>query len=151
MNELTPGKVVGDGKAEAALHKSATDLDTAGYQLLLEELQFDERCLEVYKGKLSNFEVRVAQLRDSWRQKRNQHAKDAILKWMDFNVSQLVHCMLDFLFCWYLLVIGLFVLHPPLFLLAMCHPILKFVNLIFINLPRWNPSPGLRSLMLGLL
>lgn len=105
MNELTPGKVVGDGKAEAALHKSATDLDNAGYQLLLEELQFDERCLEVYKGKLSNFEVRVAQLRDSWRQKRNQHAKDAILKWMDFNVSQLVQCMLDFLFCWYLLVI----------------------------------------------
>ena len=81
---------MGDGKAEAALHKSATDLDNAGYQLLLEELQFDERCLEVYKGKLSNFEVRVAQLRDSWRQKRNQHAKDAILKWLDSNVSQLV-------------------------------------------------------------
>ena len=87
---MTPGKVVGDGKAEAALYKSSADLDQAGYQLLLEEIAFDEKCLEVHKGKMSNYEVRIAQLRDQWRQKRTEHAKDAVHKWVDKNVSQFI-------------------------------------------------------------
>ncbi|CAK8998958.1 unnamed protein product [Durusdinium trenchii] len=87
LNELTPGKVVADGKAEAALHKSAAELDSAGYQLLMEEIAYDERCLQVFQGKVSNFEIRVTQLKDSWRQKRFEHAMGATQKWLDSNVE----------------------------------------------------------------
>lgn len=86
--------MVADGKAEAALHKSAAELDSAGYQLLMEEIAYDERCLEVFRGKMSNFEIRVTQLKDSWRQKLFEHAMGATHKWLDSNVSQLATYML---------------------------------------------------------
>jgi hypothetical protein len=72
---------------EASLSKSALDLDNCNYQLALEEVAYDEKCLEVYLSKLSNFEVRVKQLKEQWNRKRQDGAKEAIHSWMDQYVA----------------------------------------------------------------
>ena len=85
------GKVKGSQNTsvgEAALSKSASDLDNANYTLTLEEVDYDEKCLEVYLSKLSNFEVRVRQLKEQWNRKRQDSAKEAIHGWMDQYVAR---------------------------------------------------------------
>ena len=74
--------------SEASLSKSAIDLDNSNYHLALEEIAYDEKCLEVYQSKLSNFEVRVRQLKEQWTRKRQDGAKEAIHGWMDQYVAR---------------------------------------------------------------
>lgn len=84
LNGLTAGKGEAiTGSSEAALFKSATDLDAASYMLALEEIAYDERCLQVYLGKMSNHEVRITQLKEQWNRKRQEGAKEAVHKWVD--------------------------------------------------------------------
>lgn len=77
--------------SEAALHKSASDLELANYQLALEEIAYDEKCLEVFKSKLSDYEIRVAQLKEQWVRKRLDGAKEAVHKWMDQYAPRLTN------------------------------------------------------------
>ena len=84
--------------SEVALHKSASDLEAANYTLLLEEIGYDERCLEVYLQKLENFEVRVKQLKEQWSRKRMDGAKDAIFAFLDQYVSRLDYVYVAYLF-----------------------------------------------------
>ena len=80
------GKVKGSQNTsvgEAALSKSASDLDNANYTLTLEEVEYDEKCLEVYLSKLSNFEVRVRQLNAGSALTMMRAITDSAIRWRE--------------------------------------------------------------------
>lgn len=76
------------GATKAMLTQSANQLDVAGYKLALEEISNDEKCLDVYLGKLDNYSIRVAQLKNDWTRKRMDIARQAAEKWMLANATQ---------------------------------------------------------------
>lgn len=76
------------GTSEALLSDSANKLDLAGYKLALEEVAYDEKCLEVYLGKLASFEIRTMQLKDDWNRKKLDMARQAAETWIHTNVAQ---------------------------------------------------------------
>ena len=72
---------------ESDLGDAKQALDAANYKLLLEEIEYDEKCMAVYLQKVSNFEVRQAHQRDEWVKKRLDRAKQAVDKWWESKVG----------------------------------------------------------------
>lgn len=78
-------KVAG-GKASASetdLGDAKSKLDQSSFKLLLEELEYDEKCLSVYQQKVNNYEVRLTHQRD---------AKAAVNQWQDMKVLGKATC-----------------------------------------------------------
>ena len=93
LNDLklsNEGVAFGKKTSEMDLVKASGDLDAAHFKLLMEELQYDEKCLEVYLKKQESHAIRIQQLKDQWAMKRMECAREAIQQWMEHNASQLL-------------------------------------------------------------
>ncbi|CAE7471477.1 unnamed protein product, partial [Symbiodinium sp. CCMP2456] len=85
LNSLAADK---DGKGGTATTDSKmadakAALDNQAYQLMVEEIGYDEQCLDVYQRKLQDFAVRVIHQKDTWLKKRLDRASDAARQWWD--------------------------------------------------------------------
>lgn len=90
LNETAPEKGAGGGPAALAMEdlgEAKRAIENANYKLLLEEIEFDEKCMAVYVQKVSNYEVRQAHQRDTWLKKRLEKAKQAVQKWFESKVG----------------------------------------------------------------
>ena len=74
---------------EAELGEAKASLDVAAYNLLMEELEYDCKCIDVYLQKLSNYKIRLVHQRDEWVKKRLDRAKGAVDQWM--RAKAMVH------------------------------------------------------------
>ena len=72
------------------LDAKSRDLENAQFELLKEELQYDQKCLGVHLQKIQNHTVRVAHLKDEWLKKRFDRARQGVNAWWDKNVSEFV-------------------------------------------------------------
>ena len=68
---------------EGELSEVQSQLGASALKLLLEELQYDEKCLQVHLAKLQNFTVRTMHQRTEWQKKRQERAREAVSKWWD--------------------------------------------------------------------
>ena len=73
--------------SDVALETQAKNLNLAEFELLKEEISYDERCFDVHRSKLGSYEVRVAHLRDMWSKKRVEKAKEAVNSWWSSKVQ----------------------------------------------------------------
>ena len=90
LNEILPANAGASGPTASAVDlKLAKDaLEAANYRMLLEELDYDEKCLQVFLKKKSDFEVRMAHQRDEWCKKRIDKAKAATDKWWQAKAGE---------------------------------------------------------------
>lgn len=96
LNNLQPGKKVDLGKAsESDLGEAKAALDTAALHLLLNELSYDERCLQVHLQKLNNYKIRMVHQRDAWAKKKLDQAKTVIDRWWQSKAWCLTNCFKD--------------------------------------------------------
>ena len=90
LNGLAQGKKAGAGISENCLTDRQAALDTQAYKLMLEEVAFDEQCLQVYQQKISSYEIRLMHQKDAWVKKRMDRSKAAIQQWWDAKVVSAV-------------------------------------------------------------
>lgn len=63
--------------SEAALGEAKQQLDNAAYQLMLEEVDYDTKCLSAYLSNVASFELRMQHQKDTWTKRRVDRAKEA--------------------------------------------------------------------------
>ncbi|CAJ1415144.1 unnamed protein product, partial [Effrenium voratum] len=87
LNELAPAaQKKSAGATDSSLQDASVALDAAQYKMVLEEIGYDEQCLQVFQEKISNYQVRMMHLQDSWVDKQLKTAREAISKWWEANV-----------------------------------------------------------------
>lgn len=74
--------------SEGDLSDAKAALDASTYKIFLEEVDYDEKCLNVYLKNINNFKVRVAHQRDDWAKKRLDRAKTAVDQWWRAKVGE---------------------------------------------------------------
>ena len=67
----------GVAMSEAALGEAKQQLDNAAYQLMLEEVDYDTKCLSAYLSNVASFELRMQHQKDTWTKRRVDRAKEA--------------------------------------------------------------------------
>lgn len=76
-----------DGKpaaiSEGELCEQNSQLGAAALKLLIEEIQYDERCLQVHMAKQQSFMIRSLHQKTDWQKKRQERAREAITKWWE--------------------------------------------------------------------
>ena len=82
------GSNKGPGVTDTGLGDAKAALDASSFKLLLDEIKYDEQCLEVYLQKVENYGVRLLHQRDAWTKKRLERAKEAVNDWWDAKVSR---------------------------------------------------------------
>lgn len=82
LNDFLPEQK-GGGVSQSELELSKKSLDKSALDLILEELKYDEKCLEVHLGKMAGYKVRLQHQRDEWVAKRLDRAKSSVVKWFD--------------------------------------------------------------------
>ena len=63
--------------SSAALGEAKQQLDKAAYELMLEECEYDAKCLSAYLANVASYELRVQHQKDTWTKRRVERAKDA--------------------------------------------------------------------------
>ena len=63
--------------SEAALGEAKQQLDNAAYQLMLEEVDYDTKCLSAYLSTVASYELRMQHQKDTWTKRRVEKAKEA--------------------------------------------------------------------------
>ena len=86
LNIQSQGRVAAS-ISESGLGDNKTQLDQQAYKLMIEEVLYDEKCLEVYKSKMTNYEVRMIHQKDTWLRKRLDVAKQAAIQLWDQKAS----------------------------------------------------------------
>ena len=90
LNDINPKKSGAlNPCSEAELATAKANLENASLTVLFEELDYDERCLDVYFQKLSSYEVRTRQRHDDWQKKRLDRAKAAVTQYWNSKVAGL--------------------------------------------------------------
>ena len=79
LNDLNPAGKPGEDVSSAVL-------DLAAFQLLVEEIGYDEKRLAAYKANMQSFELRLQHLRDQWTKKRIDRSREAITQWWNAKV-----------------------------------------------------------------
>ena len=69
--------------SEGELQEVQANLSTASLKLVLEELQYDEKCLAVHVTKVQNFHIRTMTQKAEWVRKRQDRAREAATRWWD--------------------------------------------------------------------
>lgn len=67
---------------EVELDFAKAQLDLANFKLMLEEVEYDQKCIDIYLKKVSDYKVRVIHSRDEWTKKKLDRAKQAVDGWM---------------------------------------------------------------------
>ena len=86
LNELNP-KAQGATAAPGELEGVKDSLDASAMSLLIQELEYDEKCLAAYFSKMDSYQIRLSHLKNEWVQKRLERAKTSVFKWMDQKVG----------------------------------------------------------------
>jgi hypothetical protein len=86
LNDLNPAGKPGEDVSSAVLEDAKKGLDLAAFQLLVEEIGYDEKCLAAYKANMQSFELRLQHLRDQWTKKRIDRSREAITQWWNAKV-----------------------------------------------------------------
>ena len=81
LNGMAPQK--GPAVSMGELEESKSALDSSAMQLLIQELQYDEKCMAAFSSRMSSYEIRLAHQKNDWVSKKLSTAKDAVNKWMD--------------------------------------------------------------------
>ena len=61
----------------AALGEAKQQLDKAAYDLMLEECEYDAKCLTAYRANIASYELRLQHQKDTWTKQRVDRAKEA--------------------------------------------------------------------------
>jgi hypothetical protein len=77
LNSMTQAPTHGVAMSEAALGEAKQQLDNAAYQLMLEEVDYDTKCLSAYLSNVASFELRMQHQKDTWTKRRVDRAKEA--------------------------------------------------------------------------
>lgn len=92
LNELNPKLSGAPTKtSESELETAKAALDSAQLAIVFEEIEYDEKCLDVYFQKASSYEVRVRNRYEEWQAKRTERAKLAVSQYWEQKVSWLIH------------------------------------------------------------
>ena len=88
LNDLAPAtQKKSAGATDSSLQGASVALDAAQCKMVLEEIGYDEQCLQVFQEKISNYQVKMMHLQDSWVDKQLKTAREAISKWWESNVT----------------------------------------------------------------
>ena len=71
---------------EGELSEVQSQLSSSALKLLIEEIQYDEKCLEVHMSKVQNFVIRTMHQKTEWQKKRQTRAREAVMNWWDKKV-----------------------------------------------------------------
>ncbi len=83
LNDVNPDKKHGPKITDGELGDVQNQLTISALRLVLEELQFDEKCLQVHLTKIQNYQVRLAHQKEEWMKKRQERSRQAVISWWD--------------------------------------------------------------------
>eukprot|EP00913_Durusdinium_trenchii_P006544 g6147.t1 len=89
LNELSVDKK-DPSLAATDLDGAKLVLDTSAMRLVIQELEYDEQCLDAYLSKLDSYTIRLTRQKQEWIHKRMDRAKTSVNKWFDAKVIS--HC-----------------------------------------------------------
>lgn len=94
LNELSVDKK-DPSLAATDLDGAKLVLDTSAMRLVIQELEYDEQCLDAYLSKLDSYTIRLTRQKQEWIHKRMDRAKTSVNKWFDAKVRMLKsHCIM---------------------------------------------------------
>ena len=99
MNDIAPEKPGMDQKvSQGDLDGAKQSLDASALALLIQELEYDEKCLTAFFSTQSSYQVRLSHQKNEWVQKRLDRAKSSVFQWMDSKASQKISECNSYLF-----------------------------------------------------
>ena len=88
LNELSVDKK-DPSLAATDLDGAKLVLDTSAMRLVIQELEYDEQCLDAYLSKLDSYTIRLTRQKQEWIHKRMDRAKTSVNIWFDAKVRML--------------------------------------------------------------
>ena len=84
LNEISPDKKgTAASISQCELEGAKSTLDQSALNLLMQEIEYDEKCLTAYLSKLDSYQLRLHHQKNEWVQKRMERAKTSVHKWFD--------------------------------------------------------------------
>ena len=87
LNDIVPDKVGGGVKQgqgnQLDLDGAKQSLDLSALKLLIQEIEYDEKCMNAYSSRMMQYQVRLAHQKNEWITKRIENAKTSVNRWMD--------------------------------------------------------------------
>ena len=93
LNEMAPDKKDRGSVTDGDLDGAKQSLDKSALMLLLQELEYDEKCMTAYVSKTDSYQIRLSHQKNEWIQKQMERAKTSVYKWFDAKVGKLKTCV----------------------------------------------------------
>ena len=82
-----PASATSSAQLQTALEAERSKVEAHEFELMKQELQYDERSWDVYTRKVSEYDLRVLHLKDEWLHKRYSMVKQAATSFLEQKVS----------------------------------------------------------------